>query len=106
MTYTECARIATGHYRVRATSDEVKRLDADKWQLLDPMGDEVGIFVDKAQAVAYSKERPVAERLAETNMPPMQPKTFEQLAQVLNAIRPPKPGHHYLVIEVSDALTR
>lgn len=111
MAYAECIRIAKGHYRIRATSDEVKQLDEGKWQLLDPAGDEIGIFASKKQAVDYSKKRgrptTAVDRssAAGSEMPPMQPRTFEELAQVLNAIRPPSAGHHYVVIEVSNQLT-
>lgn len=110
MAYAECIRIAKGHYRIRATSDEVKQLDEGKWQLLDPAGDEIGILASKKQAVGYSKKRgrlasASASSAAGSEMPPMQPRSFEELAQVLNAIRPPSAGHHYVVIEVSNQLT-
>lgn len=115
MAHTKSIRISTGHYRIKATSHEVKQLSTGKWQLLDVTGEEIGVFSEMRQAVGYSESHPNAEAGATTPesspaagagiMPPSQPRNIEELAAVLAAIRRPAAGHHYIVIEVPDRLT-
>lgn len=109
MAYSETIRIATGHYRVRTNSYEVKELGQGSWQLLDPEGEEVGIYADKKQAMAASYRRTRAQGgglVTSRTMPPSQPRNIQELAAVLTAIRKPAEGHHYVVLEVADRLTR